>query len=109
VARLELASGTASNVRLALGGVAEVPVRSNDAEQLLERKVFSSERLESAAQAAATRLVPPGDFLGSSEYRRVMAIVLARRALLLARARATAMSDLRGSMKEGNDENLADS
>jgi carbon-monoxide dehydrogenase medium subunit len=88
--------------------VAAVPVRANDAEQLLERKSLSSERLETAAQAAANRLAPSGDFLGSAEYRREMAIVLARRALQSARARATALSDLRGSMKEGDNENLAD-
>jgi len=108
VARMELASGMASNVRLALGGVAAVPVRANDAEQLLERKSLSPERMEAAAQAVAARLAPPGDFLGSAEYRREMAIVLARRALQTARARAIALSDLRGSVKEGGDENLAD-
>lgn len=108
VARLELASGTASNVRLALGGVAAVPVRANDAEQMLERKSLSPERLEAAALAVAVRLAPPGDFRGSAVYRREMAIVLARRAFQSASAVATPQSDLFGSMKEGGDENLAD-
>jgi carbon-monoxide dehydrogenase medium subunit len=108
VARMELASGTASNVRLALGGVAPVPVRANDAEQLLERKRLSWERVEAAAQAVVTRLAPPDHFLGGAEYRREMAIVLARRALRLASARAAALSALSDSMKEGGDENLAD-
>jgi probable selenate reductase FAD-binding subunit len=88
VARLELAKGVAGNVRLALGGVAPVPVRANAAEQLLERKKLSDAEIEAAAEQAATGLTPTGDFRGSAEYRREMARVLARRALSEASARA---------------------
>ena len=83
-------------------------MRANDAEQLLERKTLSPERVEAAAQAVVRRLAPPGDFLGSAEYRREMAVVLACRALQQASGRAIALSERRGPMKEGGDENLAD-
>jgi probable selenate reductase FAD-binding subunit len=90
IARLELAEGIAANVRLALGGMATVPVRAREAEQLLERKALSDERMAEAAQLAAAGLNPPGDFRGSAAYRQEMARVLARRALSMARARAQA-------------------
>lgn len=81
VARMELAAGITGNVRLALGGVAAVPVRAYKAEQWLERKALSAEQVEAAATKAAAELNPPDDFRGSSEYRRAMVPVLARRAL----------------------------
>ncbi len=49
--------------RLALCGVAATPV------------------LVAAAQDVASQLDPPGDFRGSAEYRRALAVVLAKRAL----------------------------
>jgi probable selenate reductase FAD-binding subunit len=88
IARLELAKGIAANVRLALGGVAPMPVRARKAEQTLERKKLDEERIAQAAGLAAEGLEPPGDFRGSAEYRREMAGVLARRALAMARALA---------------------
>jgi len=88
IARLELAKGIAANVRLALGGVAPLPVRAYEAEQLLERKALSDESIAEAAARAASGLTPPADFRGSAEYRQEMARVLAQRALVLARARA---------------------
>jgi carbon-monoxide dehydrogenase medium subunit len=90
IARLELAKEIAANVRLALGGVATVPVRAREAEQLLERKALDDERIAEAAQLAAAGLNPPGDFRGSAAYRQEMAHVLARRALSMARVRAQA-------------------
>ena len=93
VARMESAAGVASNVRLALGGVAPIPVRANAAEQTLERKPLSDERIATAAEQAAAGLAPMGDFRGSAEYRLEMARVLARRALSQARARAQAVED----------------
>ena len=93
VARMELAAGIASNVRLALGGVAPFPVRAGGSEQLLERKPLSSERIGAAAEKAAAGLAPTGDFRGSSEYRLEMARVLARRGLSEASSRARLVGD----------------
>ena len=93
VARMELAAGVASNVRLALGGVAAIPVRANGAEQMLERKPLSDERVKAAADTVSAGLAPTADFCGSAEYRLEMSRVLAWRALSAARARAQAVED----------------
>lgn len=107
VARLELAAGIASNVRLALGGVAPEPVRATAAEQLLERKPLSDERIELAAERAADGLAPVGDFRGGAEYRREMARVLARRALAEAGARARVAGEAGNTNDEGTHEDRA--
>jgi carbon-monoxide dehydrogenase medium subunit len=93
VARMELAAGIASNVRLALGGVGPTPVRATTSEQLLERKSLSQEGIKVAADKAMDGLQPAGDFRGSAEYRLEMARVLARRALAEAGARAQALGE----------------
>jgi probable selenate reductase FAD-binding subunit len=66
-----VARRAADGVRLALSGVASRPVLSRTA------------AIRSGADAAAwaERLDPPGDFRGSSSYRRALAITLARRAV----------------------------
>jgi CO/xanthine dehydrogenase FAD-binding subunit len=42
---------------------------------------LDAERIRAVAAAIEQEVVPQGDFLGSEEYRRAMAGVLARRAL----------------------------
>jgi CO/xanthine dehydrogenase FAD-binding subunit len=88
VARLELAKGVTGNVRLALGGVASVPVRAVQAEETLDRKELSDQRIGQAAKKVTIGLAPASDFLGSAEYRVEMALVLARRVLSKAVGRA---------------------
>jgi CO/xanthine dehydrogenase FAD-binding subunit len=66
---------------LALGGVAPTPIRSPEAEALLSGQTLSDQRIEAAANRAASLVAPTGDFRGSAEYRREMAGVLAERAL----------------------------
>jgi CO/xanthine dehydrogenase FAD-binding subunit len=78
---LHLDGGVCREVRLALGGVAERPLRARDAEAFLQGRPPTPENIQEAASRAAAPLNPPGDFRGSSEYRRAMAEVLARRAL----------------------------
>ncbi len=78
-ARVE--NGAAHNVRIALGGVGQVAVRANGAEKALEGQALSGQLVEAAAQQAAEGLSPVGDFRGSIEYRREMAVVLTRRAV----------------------------
>jgi len=57
------------------------PLRARDAEAFLQGRPPTPENIQEAASRAAAPLNPPGDFRGSSEYRRAMAEVLARRAL----------------------------
>ena len=67
--------------RLALGGVAETPIRLPEVEMLLEQHLLTAELITRAAALAATLVQPTGDFRGSAEYRRAMAGVLTERAL----------------------------
>lgn len=80
-ASIYLDGGICREARLALGGVAERPLRARDAEEFLQGRPPTPENIQEAADRAAAPLNPPGDFRGSGEYRRAMAGVLARRAL----------------------------
>jgi CO/xanthine dehydrogenase FAD-binding subunit len=71
----------ARNVRIALGGVGETALRAREAEQLLEGQALGDPLIEDAAQLASKGLAPIGDFRGSVEYRKEMAVVLTRRAI----------------------------
>lgn len=73
--------GRCAYARLALGGVAETPVRLPEVEALLEGQLLSPELLAQAAARAAELVNPTGDFRGSAEYRKAMAGVLSERAL----------------------------
>ncbi len=74
--------------RLAFAGVSGSPVRSAAAERVLLGAEPSPDILEAAAQAAAEALMPPADVHGSSNYRRHLAPVLAKRALTRALERS---------------------
>ncbi len=75
------AEGRCIGTQVALGGVATRPIRAQAAEETLQGQEWSPEVLDRAARLAAEPLNPPGDFRGSSEYRRAMAQVLVHRAL----------------------------
>ena len=78
---LTLADGEISDARLAFSGVADVPVRAADAEDLLVGNRPSPELFEEAARRATAGLDPPADLHGSSEYRKKIAATLVRRGL----------------------------
>lgn len=71
----------AREVRIALGGVGEIVLRASAAEKILEGQALTEASIEQAANLAAQGLSPRGDFRGSAEYRKEMAIVLTRRAM----------------------------
>jgi len=81
-------SGRVDDVRIAFGGVGEVPVRAAAAEDLLRGSEPTAERLARAAEAARDALRAQGDAFVSAAYRRLLAGVLGRRALTRAVARA---------------------
>jgi aerobic carbon-monoxide dehydrogenase medium subunit len=80
-AALTLTGGVISDARLAFAGVADVPVRAADAEDLLVGESPSAELFEEAARRATDGIDPPADLNGSSEYRKKVAVTLVRRGL----------------------------
>lgn len=74
-------AGTLSDVRLALYGVADRPLRATASEDLLNGNQPTGELLEAAAELAARDLSPMSDIHASSAYRRRLARVIARRTL----------------------------
>lgn len=78
---LDLDGDTVRGGRVALGGVAPVPVRIPEAEDVLNRGgPATAELFAEVAAAAATAIDPPGDANGSATYRRGLARTLITRA-----------------------------
>jgi carbon-monoxide dehydrogenase medium subunit len=69
-------------VRVVLGCVAGAPVRASATEAQLVGADPSEEAVSAAAALAAEGLAPPSDVHASGSYRREMAAVMAKRALL---------------------------
>lgn len=80
--------GRVADARLALGGVADRPVRAAAAEEALRGQEPTAAVLAGAAEIARERLDPPSDAFASGPYRRLLAGVLGRRALARAVAGA---------------------
>ena len=75
------ADGRWSDVRIALGGVADSPVLAVAAGEGLEGTSLADADLETAAQAALEVVDPPTDIRASAEYRRHLVPVYVRRVL----------------------------
>jgi CO/xanthine dehydrogenase FAD-binding subunit len=71
-------------VHIALAGVADRPILAYEVEDRLKGQPFDKGLVDVAVATLLEELDPPSDFRGSSEYRREMAVVLSRRALLAA-------------------------
>lgn len=81
-ASVRIENGIARNVRIVLGGIADLSVRALESEQALEGQIVTDALIEQAM----SKLIDPewqvhSDFRGSAEYRKEMAMVLARRAM----------------------------
>lgn len=72
----------AARLGLAMSGVAGTPLRLSGVEESLVGRPFTDEVLAETLAGLGEQLSPPDDFRGSAEYRRAMAPILARRALL---------------------------
>ncbi|MEA3441433.1 MAG: hypothetical protein U9R58_14250 [Chloroflexota bacterium] len=81
IAVVDMLDGTVQGARLALTGVWRVNVRLADAVQTLVGGPLNRERIQRAANGVEAEVAPRSDFLGSSDYRRVMSAVLTRRVL----------------------------
>lgn len=80
--------GIISAIQIALMGVGPTPLRAQLAESFLIGEPPSERLFDEAAQATMTELAPPTDMHASAEYRRAVAGVLVKRALLMAIERA---------------------
>jgi aerobic carbon-monoxide dehydrogenase medium subunit len=87
------ADGTIERAALSFFGVASTPSRVIDAETALVGRVPNAESFDAAAVIVADRLVPPDDNHGSSAYRKHLAGVLTRRALVQATAHLSKTSE----------------
>lgn len=83
-AALSLDEGVCRGVRIALGSVAPTMFRARAAETLLEGKVFRKEALEAVGRTSMLDAAPIDDVRSTAEYRREVAQVLVRRALVRA-------------------------
>lgn len=79
---------TVVDCKIALGSVAPTPLRARRAESLLRGQVFTLAVAEEAAGLAAQEIAPITDVRSTAEYRRAVARVLVRDALLRAWDRA---------------------
>ena len=84
--------GVIDRASVVLGGVAEVPLRRPEAEAVLVGAEPGPEVLAAAAEAAASGIEPLSDSFGSGAYRKKLARVLTRRALVAAAERTGGLS-----------------
>ncbi len=87
-AYLERAGTKVRAARLVIGGAAPTPVRALAVEQALTDKAFSPAAVEKAVAGVQESISPIDDVRSTAEYRRLMAPVLLRDAILAAWRRA---------------------
>jgi carbon-monoxide dehydrogenase medium subunit len=90
---LEVAEGQIAMARIAMMGLADTPLRCEDAEVSLRGHALSDQIVARAIEAACTTLEPRRDLQASPEFRRHLAGVLLRRTLRKAWVRATGDQD----------------
>ncbi len=83
-ATVKVDGGTIADARVALTNMDATPVRATAVEQALVGAAPSDEVVRRAAAAAAEGTTPPSDLNGAADYRKHLATVLTRRAVLAA-------------------------
>lgn len=79
---VSVSEGLPEVVRVAVGGIADRPVRLHKTEHMLKGQLLGPDRVSEALAPALEELTPISDYRGSAEYRMAMAEVLARRAVI---------------------------
>src|SRR5262249_54296294 len=74
--------GVCEDVRVGLTNMASVPLRATAAEEALRGQQLSAENIVRAAEQAAEGTSPPADLNASADYKRHLARVLTKRALM---------------------------
>ena len=83
-AAVKVDGGTISEARVGLTNMGSTPLRARSVEAALVGKPATDEAVRAAAASAADGTNPPSDLNGDADYRRHLATVLTRRAVLAA-------------------------
>jgi carbon-monoxide dehydrogenase medium subunit len=83
-AAVRVEGGTIAEARVGLTNMGATPLRATAVEQALVGKAATDEAVRDACAAAADGTNPPSDLNGDSDYRKHLATVLTRRAVLAA-------------------------
>jgi carbon-monoxide dehydrogenase medium subunit len=83
-AAVKVDGGTISDARVGLTNMGSTPLRARSVEQALVGQPATDEAVRAAAASAAEGTSPPSDLNGDADYRRHLATVLTRRAVLAA-------------------------
>jgi carbon-monoxide dehydrogenase medium subunit len=83
-ATVRVEGGNIAEARIGLTNMGSTPLRATSVEQALVGKAATDEAVREACAAAADGTNPPSDLNGDSDYRKHLATVLTRRAVLAA-------------------------
>ena len=83
-AAVKVDGGTITEARVGLTNMGSTPLRARSVEQALAGRPATDEAVRAAAAGAAEGTSPPSDLNGDADYRRHLATVLTRRAVLAA-------------------------
>jgi carbon-monoxide dehydrogenase medium subunit len=83
-AAVRVDGGSIAEARIGLTNMGSTPLRATAVEQALVGKAATDEAVRDACAAAADGTNPPSDLNGDSDYRKHLATVLTRRAVLAA-------------------------
>ena len=83
-ATVRVSGGTIAEARIGLTNMGSTPLRATTVEQSLVGRSATEEAIREACVAAADGTNPPSDLNGDADYRRHLATVLTRRAVLAA-------------------------
>lgn len=83
-ATVRVDGGTIAEARIGLTNMGSTPLRASAVEQALVGRAATDEAVRDACAAAADGTNPPSDLNGDSDYRKHLATVLTRRAVLAA-------------------------
>jgi aerobic carbon-monoxide dehydrogenase medium subunit len=83
-ATVRVDGGSIAEARIGLTNMGSTPLRATAVEQALVGKAATEEAVRAACAAAAEGTNPPSDLNGDADYRRHLATVLTRRAVLAA-------------------------
>lgn len=83
-ARITVAGGICNDITIALGGVADRPVRAKKVEQAIKGLEIKHELIESAAKQIVEDIAPITDVRSTAEYRAQTSQVLVKRVIMQA-------------------------